>query len=564
MCDLRPAGQYRRKDEAHPNLPIEWRGNAILILPDTNEEHEKFLTRWIFSPGVKVISDDLARLTYDDDADYMADIVVVSGHGGGGAFFSEQQGRGRMDLKNAMVNEKDVGKTHTNSLKYILFPACSNCRFGLKDAWLKAFTKEQPIRGILGYMGGYPGEPDGAKIMKSFAKALREKKCTVLEAWKEANEVYGKKDSWAAFIHDDAKNDTMHDWVSGNLSELDKTKKVRWYNGHTYERGGVEASDSPSEIEAIFYQGGKPITLNNNGLSNDDVGFFPGGKGNLLIKRNKGIFLQGDTISIIFYFYRPEKDKMDLTKLLKFDEQKVYPDSLRHLNDDDHTYHMDGFEYLINADEVTEVIISYTVLEESVKYYTSYGEIGSGSEGVHGYFWIAITTPDLLEQTNCYINGVWLRSLPQPPKVEYYDFGEGSVRNNEGTYELSPGSSLNFYFWNVNRSFEKTIGIYSEDGIQIKIGEMFELDGEMFKNVDVYDEYEEVIYEEDKFHVKQDRKSIVLHDRFNYFRGTFHNLSVLSSNGLADKVFYFKVKYISVREEPKEFAIKEYRFRFLQ
>lgn len=560
--DLPSAGQYRI-DKAHPNLPIKMYGNAILMLPRENEEEAKFLARWIYSPGIKKISDNHAELTFNSDATYMADIICISGHGGGGNIWGTGEGRGSINICIPEENE-DIGKTHDFGLKYLIIPACGNVNSEMGRTWLKAFTKEYPIRGILGYgFHGYPGHPRGAAVMNSFGMALKKEKYTILKAWKEANDAHGFGYKWTAFIHDDAMNDTMYDWCPGNLSELSKSGKVRWYNDYTYNVGGIEVKDTPPDIEAIFHMGSEnePITRFNNTLDKESkhIGFFPGGRGHLLIRRNNEPFYQFEKIKVIFYFFRPFKDGMDIRKLLKFDSSIIGPDSLKHFNDEDNTDHSDGFEYEIDLDS-DEVWFPYTVVEDSVDFYTSDGEQGSGSEGVHGFFWVAIIPPNSEEHINCYTNYVWLRSLPGLPKVIYEstwaEVGEiHPASKYPEIYELEAGpdnpedsdSEYSFFFENVNHVFEKEVSIYSEDGTQVIIDRMMSLDVEFRTSS-----------------MSADKKSIIINGGTKRFYAKIHDMETLSNYGLADKVFYYKVKYMSALEEPKEFAIKKYRFRFVQ
>jgi len=47
--------------------------------------HHDFLGKWLLNPGVKKVSAAEGRLTFGDDFTDQADLVAVSGHGGGGA-----------------------------------------------------------------------------------------------------------------------------------------------------------------------------------------------------------------------------------------------------------------------------------------------------------------------------------------------------------------------------------------------------------------------------------------------------------------------------------------------
>jgi hypothetical protein len=77
------------------------------------------------------------------------------------------------------------------------------------------------------------------------------------------------------------------------------------------------------DFEALFHMaGGTPITEANNQQENADKGvaaLLPGQKGSLLLKANVGRFEAGEKMIVIFFYWRSEKLKVDLKRLLIFD-----------------------------------------------------------------------------------------------------------------------------------------------------------------------------------------------------------------------------------------------------
>ena len=404
MLDLPRNKKGRRLDSAHPELKIAWRKygdkRGLIVLPKKSDEINEFLGRWVFSPGVKMVSDSEAKLTIDSDASEMADLVAISGHGGGGIVLSFSRGGGWMDLNDSL--KKFGGATHSDRLKYVLVPACANLGIVNAKVWLPAFSKTYPVRGILGYDDSYPGGKAGARIMERFVKKMKAG-LTIMEAWKEAHgKAYAER--WGVMIHPDAIGDTLEDWLAEKLKPLKSITAVKHFRHDTCDLGGLDISDKPPAYQALFHIDGLEVSEENNGLGYENIGLFPGEKGHILLKANKGGFVAGDKIRVVFYYYRPQKDGMNLEKLLKFDPALSERLKLMHLNTRDKTTFKDGFEYSFAEGESKEARIPFTVRTDAHRQYDR-----EYATDTHGRFWVSIDYEKHGAPIYCYTDGIWLR-----------------------------------------------------------------------------------------------------------------------------------------------------------
>jgi hypothetical protein len=404
MLDLPKGKKGRRVDAAHPALKVAWRKYGdkpgLLVLPKKSEEINDFLAQWVFSPGVKVISSSEAKLTIDSDPTDMADLVSVSGHGAGGQVLSFSRGGGWMDLSGSL--KKHGGKTHSDRLKYILIPTCYNLSIDNARVWLPAFSKTRPVRGMLGYDNSYKGGKAGARIMERFVKQMKSG-LSILDAWKEA---HGKSyaEQWGVMIHPDAIGDTLEDWLAGKLKPIKSISTVKHFRYDTYDLGGLDVSDKPPAYQALFCVDGTQVTEKNNGLGYDHIGLFPGKSGYILLRANKGNFTPGEKIKVTFYYYRAQKDDMNLDKLLEFDGSLSKRLKLMHLNARDKTTFNDGFEYIFAKGESKEARLPFTVHSDATMYYEH--ELATDT---HGRFWLSIELDKHGTPIHCYTDGIWLR-----------------------------------------------------------------------------------------------------------------------------------------------------------
>ena len=429
----------RYVDASHPLLPIRFRGSGLLILPnDSVDKHShagetnpfiddpvfadfrkshtdkefttaikkqnRFIANWVFCPGIKRVSPSESHLTIDPGSTDYCDMVAISGHGAAGMVWGG--GEGSM-LSNALsfrpVPESD-------RLKYIIIASCFNLNFSNLDSWLPALRRDKPVHGMFGYREGYPGDQIGEAIFRRFMANLKEgdgKKNTILKAWRDAHTGPQSK-IWSALMHtSSAKGDTMAKWLAGKLDAPDKDGEVRSYNSDTYPDGSVFVPEDPL-YTVNYYMGSTKITADN---SNDsEVGLFPGESGAICIESTNGIpFKQGEAFNLVFYYYRVDKDGMDLNKLLAFGtppDGRIFqvPDS----NRQDTTTFLDGINFTITKPGLTQTKIPFTIRSDAAKLYPVDGN-------ANGFFNIYVTPPERkaseskLLPHHFYREGAWLR-----------------------------------------------------------------------------------------------------------------------------------------------------------
>jgi hypothetical protein len=428
----------RRVDSAHPLLPVRYRGSGLLVLPnnrvddkdrnfpyiddpifstfrkangDTTFDAEivkqnEFIAKWMFSPGLKKNSDSDVALTLGADFTEYADWATISGHGAGGTCWGGGSGA---ELKSALRVPPDPA---TDRLKYVTIATCYNVMEFNAPSWLPAMRRSNPIHGFLGYGSGYPGDEPGEAFFKAFIKNLNAKASakddagtkTILDAWREAHS--SAKDIWAALIHTSSKGDTMKDWLAGKLAQPSAGGEIRWFDESNYPTGKVMVDRTPP-ITVFFFMGTTKIDRTNN--DRKDVGLFPGDNGVLEITNTSGSFSVGDVVTIMFYYFRPNKDGMDLPKLLKFGASTEGTVTLKtDLNKEDGSKNVDALEFKLTT-SVAKARIPYTVETDATKSYHKDGE-------THGYFNLRITPPGETVGGNKdlrpYPDGAWLRPKP--------------------------------------------------------------------------------------------------------------------------------------------------------
>ena len=426
-------------DSAHALLPVRWRGSALLVLPndkiddeakrhpyiadplfsdfrkangdskfdDEIKKQNEFIARWVFSPGLKKVSDKDVQLTVGADFTDFADWAAISGHGAGGKCWGGGSGA---ELKSALRVPPDPA---TDRLKYVVIATCYNLMKFNAPSWLPAMRRSNPVHGFLGYGDGYPGDEPGAIFFQKFAKNLNAKAGpkaargtkTILDAWREAHS--SAKEIWAALIHTPSKGDNMKDWLAGKLAKPSPGGEIRWFDETNYPTGEVMTDRTPP-VTVLFFMGTTKISRANN--DQKDVGLFPGDTGSLEIASTSGSFSIGDVVTVIFYYFRPNKDGMDLSKLLKFGTSAEGTLTLKtDLNKEDGTKNVDGFEFKLTK-AVPKATIPFTVETDSIKAYHAEGD-------THGYFNLRITPPGQTvggtSDVRPYPDGAWLR--PKKP-----------------------------------------------------------------------------------------------------------------------------------------------------
>jgi hypothetical protein len=161
----------------------------------------------------------------------------------------------------------------------------------------------------------------------------------------------------------------------------------------------------PPPFKVDFFMGSTKITAQNT--NDSGVGLFPGQKGGLGITKRDGNFA-GETFTITFYYYRPDKPGMNLNALLTFDPS---PDGdltlLNDINKEDTTTFVDGLRFRVKKTGTAEVKLPFTVRPDAAKSYPVDGN-------VHGYFNLRLSEESnpFAKELRFYREGAWLREGP--------------------------------------------------------------------------------------------------------------------------------------------------------
>jgi len=427
----------RYLDYDRPYLPIRRRGNAVFILPNAFRDSDaallqeplfrmcrryagtdmlekelktqtEFLSEWIFSPGLQVRSKTEAALTLDpDQATHSANLVVVSGHGSGGDVWGGDIEFG-LSLTEPLKWQDPIPGHRSLHPDYILIPACMNVTRQLAEDWAPALRREHPVRGIFGYAAGYPGAEAGAAIMRRFVQHLKKNggEAPLLEAWAAAHE--GPfEERWAALIHQGARGDTLKAWRTGTLAPLGRDGEIRWLDHRRYP-DGMLLDQTAVHYYVLFGMGRAEkwqaiFDLNNR---TSDYGLFPGEEGELRVRaESPGRLDPGALFSVRFYFWRPQKDGMDLERLLEFDRdwiaaQGIRMELQRDLNPEDGTHHVDGFTFTVDGPPPEGIVrFPYRVRPDAPEYY---GTLERPGPNAFGRFWIEIIPPEPFHRNDNY------------------------------------------------------------------------------------------------------------------------------------------------------------------
>lgn len=525
------ANRNKRKDAAHPDLDIlwkMWRGKKGLLITPSNREITEFMENWVFSPGIKVDANGSAELTDGPDATLQAEIVGVGGHGGIGTVFSFKND-GYIDLGGCIQRNQGAWPSHEVRLKYLVIASCTNLAPFNVASWIGAFEKQNPIRGILGFVDADPGGAKGAILMIKFGRYLKAG-TTVLDSWRKANEDLGWHDNWGALIHEDAKDDSMDRWIAEKLPPLKQQGMVRHYSNKSYENNGFPVKQEDYGFSVNFYMKSADsfieISNENNNMINDVVGLFSGEDGYLSIRTKTEKMFPGETIQVVFYHWRPGKDDMDLTKLLEFHTSAI----VRYMNikpDDSVTSnHINGFEYTLSEGEESEIRLSYRIFGDSIDYYPRDTMTGISNESF-GYFWVAIKPPRSPEWMNYYLDGAFLRS-PSLPYLIYLDENIDEltpIQRDPELYRLQANTEYMFQFENTGIE-NKEITIYTIDGLQVSIDEIMN------------------ILPHSQWSLSPDRMSVELEANRNGFLARIHDQATIENNGRNNQEYFFRVEYI--------------------
>ena len=418
------------ESSAHATLPIRWKGGARLILPNSvvdNHHYPKdyvddplfkahrdahgedafrtemericsFLSRWVFSPGIKGSPTSTGELTLGDGAVDWADLVACSGHGSSGVVWG---GDYQLGCKLAAELKASAGASGSDRLKYVLIPTCYNLSEWGRDLWLPALRRSGPVHGVLGYSQAYPGGPVGGDAFQRFAANMKKNGGTtpILEAFKAAHGTGWLSERWGALIHASAMNDTMRTWLKGELPAPSPSGEIRWFCKDNWPEGEVVTPTVPP-YSAHYVIGGQRLDVDNH--LRLDVGLFPGENGEIEIKKTSGTFSPTDSIEVIFYYYRPEKDGMDLDKLLSVG---TTPDAevtvTADLNKRDGSTNKDGLTIRPLKPGLSRIAVPFTVIPTAHNNYSA-----DGADGF-GYFWLRLRVGS--SEYSHYTDGAWLR-----------------------------------------------------------------------------------------------------------------------------------------------------------
>jgi hypothetical protein len=398
----------RRFDLGHPDLDIVFvkstDGKAQGFTAFPFDRHAEFITRWLFNPG---INENTSKLTTGSDATGHAELVTISGHHSAGEIWGTPKAikRPPSEKSSSMNLGVELGKIPdpkpSGHLKYLMMPGCYTCSMDAAEYWLPLFTHGTPVHGMLGYSKTYKGDKTGAQIMQSFGKALRSNpKITILNAWAAANRGY----PWGAVLHESAVTDTIEEWMSdAGLARLATSNaRILQFDATNLASGGDPIEVGVPDYQARFHQAdGTEMNRDNSGWwRRPPVGLSPGQAGSIVIKPNNGKTLPaGGTITIVFYYFRPQKREMNLDTLLRFSPSLLQTDSTlggprvtlltdanKEKDSGDTGFH-DGIEVRIGSGE-SQIKLDYTIQSDAPSHYPS-----DGRANTHGRFMMYVFPP---------------------------------------------------------------------------------------------------------------------------------------------------------------------------
>lgn len=404
--DPDPKSKKRRSDHKRPDLDIGFETNAsgsgIIARPQT--KHGDFLVEWVLSPGIAE-----SQLTLAADADVMVDLIGISGHGSRGVVFGTDRVGNHTTRIDLTLLDRFLGDPHrkadvSGSLQYLVVASCSNLVFENFEMWQHLLRHPRGVRGIFGYRDAYTGDAQGAAIMNRFARAWRERpEETLLDNWRKAN----PHDPWAAIVLDDARGDTMQDWLAGELAPAKDRRGMRHFDATSFKNGGRKLEHDPPITAKWVMEDGTALDRSNR--KDPNKGLFPGQRGKVVIESKEGtLFAQGDKIVVVVNHYRPTK-RFDLRKLLTLDAS-AHVRLLFGANKESGVKNLlDGFEVTVPA-AARRVSVDFTVNADAAK------KFAPGEDQDFGYFILSVWPPPPLDQERVYMyaTGANLRAPKLP------------------------------------------------------------------------------------------------------------------------------------------------------
>lgn len=410
----------RRVSSNLPDLDIDWLRShdnpaeqGVLARP-TNS-HNEFLVRWALNPGVAD-----GQLTFEA-ADVQADLIVFSGHGAGGTVMGSASGSfAQIDLGRGLAT--NAAMPTSGRVKYLLLPACKLAAWECIPYWLPVLRKQNPLHGILGYEGPYPGDAIGAAIMRSFLGAIRQNPdMPILDAWAHGNT--GRP--WAALQLADSRHDSVARWVTEGLPEPSPTSAIEHYNHDSFAAGGRTYAQLEHVYSVRFAMpDGTDIQMSNNDPDSAVIGLFPGSHGAVVLRAlPTGMSFQpGQQVRVVFYRFRVEHPEVDLDRLLTFDANLFTPSADNHptiTKAHDANVRKQGFPNgRVDGIDVSvhtaskEIRLPYTVLPANV---ISYYAVDGVNAGTRGRFWLLMIPPgvaptDFEAFVGKYVDAAWLHA----------------------------------------------------------------------------------------------------------------------------------------------------------
>ncbi len=293
---------------------------GLIAIPGKGDE--ALFERWVTSPAIS--GDELSAAP---GAPEPIDLLVLSGHGGGGDVWGDASGEDTQ-VSPAFAFLQYEQQTRSGRLKCIISPACSNVNIHAAGFWLSAFRHPQPVHLILGYEGGYSGGAIGARALAKFAETIaKNRSMPLIEAWKVANESVRARQPWAALAAMGGEGLTIEDWLKNDLPPLSNIEDLLHFNEDHPQGQDVELVDKDYQVSWVT--GGPAETvvqMGNNNPARTDVGLVAGKPGKIRIrsKRASMNLKKGQEVYLFIYQYRPDRE-FDINDLLTFDADLLGP-----------------------------------------------------------------------------------------------------------------------------------------------------------------------------------------------------------------------------------------------
>lgn len=293
---------------------------GLLAIPNA-ADHDVF-EQWVSNPAI-----DGDKLVTDPAAPVQVDLLVLSGHGGGGDIWGTASGsKARVSPPHSFLLNED--RPRSGRLKCLITPACTNLNVGLAPLWLPAFKHASPLHLVLGYEDRYLGGAFGARALAKFAELIvKDRQMPLIEAWRRANERVRPAQPWAALSALAGEGLNLRDWMRNDLPPLANVEQLLHFNADHPGGEDVELEDKDFEVSWVMDDASQTvIDMQNNQPGNTSVGLFEGkpGKIRLRAKHAAKHFKQGQVLYLHIYKYRRSKP-LDINDLLSFDEELLEP-----------------------------------------------------------------------------------------------------------------------------------------------------------------------------------------------------------------------------------------------